>query len=73
MKYSTSISLALLGLFVVLAPELLGQSPLAEQRLGRGYWHVFVAYALCWLIIGGWLVPVQQPAGSLQQFPALQG
>jgi len=35
--------------------SVLGQSTLGQQQLGRAYWHVFIAYALCWIIVGGWL------------------
>ena len=39
----------------VFAADLFAQSALAQQQLGRPYWHVFIAYALLWIILGGWL------------------
>ena len=49
---TTALSLAAA---LLLPLGLMAQSPLAQQQLGRPYWHVFIAYALCWLILGGWL------------------
>lgn len=55
-------SAAVLLLAVLLAgPEGLGaQEPgaIGRQALGRPYVHVFVAYAIAWILIFGWLVSV---------------
>jgi CcmD family protein len=50
-------------LLTLLLPILLGAAPqmdsatLGAQNL-RSYWHVFVAYALAWLLIFGWIFSV---------------
>jgi hypothetical protein len=31
---------------------------LGRQTLGRPYWHVFLAYAIAVLLIGGWVVSI---------------
>ncbi len=31
---------------------------LGQQTLGRGYWHVFAAYAIVWLLVGGWMFSI---------------
>lgn len=54
--------LAVVGLlFLVLtAPETLAAQAeqLGQQRLGRPYWHVFLAYAIGWVLILGWVVSI---------------
>lgn len=39
-------------------PDLAAQSGLGGQTLGRGYWHMFVAYAIAWLAVLGWVVSI---------------
>ncbi len=29
---------------------------LGRQTLGRPYWHVFIAYAIAWVLVFGWLI-----------------
>ena len=51
---------------VVLGVLLLQASPvwaqagtvLGRQTLGRGYWHVFAAYAIVWLLVFGWVISI---------------
>jgi CcmD family protein len=31
---------------------------LGLQTLGRGYWHVFAAYAIVWILILGWVISI---------------
>jgi CcmD family protein len=31
---------------------------LGAQTLGRAYWHVFIAYALVWVLVLGWLFSI---------------
>ncbi len=31
---------------------------LGSQTLGRGYWHVFAAYALVWILVLGWVISI---------------
>jgi CcmD family protein len=47
---------ALLALaLVLLASPALAQAPEATPLEMRHFWHVFIAYAIAWLFIGGWL------------------
>jgi CcmD family protein len=31
---------------------------LGGQTLGRGYWHVFAAYAIVWILVLGWVISI---------------
>ena len=31
---------------------------LGSQTLGRGYWHVFAAYAVGWILVLGWVISI---------------
>ena len=31
---------------------------LGSQTLGRGYWHVFAAYATVWILVLGWVISI---------------
>ncbi len=31
---------------------------LGRQTLGRPYWHVFIAYAIAWVLVFGWLMAI---------------
>ncbi len=31
---------------------------LGRQTLGRGYWQVFAAYAIVWLLVLGWVISI---------------
>ena len=31
---------------------------LGRQTLGRPYWHVFIAYAIAWVLVFGWLIAI---------------
>jgi len=33
-------------------------TPLGAQTLGRGYWHVFAAYAIVWILVLGWVISI---------------
>ncbi len=49
-----------LGVLLLQASTLWAQAgtPLGQQTLGRAYWHVFVAYALVWLLVLGWVISI---------------
>ncbi len=55
-----TVSLLAPVLTSVLAPGAAAAqaTELGRQALGRPYWHVFIAYALVWLLIGGWVVSI---------------
>jgi CcmD family protein len=40
------------------AGPLWGQAPEASPLEMRHFWHVFIAYALAWVLIGGWLFTI---------------
>lgn len=39
---------------------------LGQQRLGRAYWHVFLAYAIGWVLILGWVVSIARRLGRVE-------
>jgi CcmD family protein len=50
------------------AGPLAGQAEeLASQGLGRAYWHVFVAYAVAWILILGWVVSIARRLGRVER------
>jgi len=57
---------ALLLLFVA-APELHAQAPELGRQSLRPYWHVFVAYALVIVILGGWAVSIGRRMRDLEK------
>ena len=61
--------ITLLSMLMLLAPTALAAqgAPLASQTLGRGYWHVFIAYAIAWILIGGWLFSVVRRLARLER------
>ena len=68
-----SLMLSLAGLAVTaavtLAQEAAGVPPqasrLAEQNL-RPYWHVFAAYALVIVMIGGWVISIARRLSAIE-------
>lgn len=56
MKFKRIFPAVLTAFFVV--SELAAQGTLSEQRLGRAYMHVFIAYAVVWLLITAWVVTI---------------
>jgi CcmD family protein len=57
------------ALFALAIPaELFAQATeLARQTLGRAYWHVFIAYALAILFIGGWVVSIARRLARVER------
>ena len=49
-----------LGVLLLQASPLWAQAgtDLGRQTLGRGYWHVFAAYAIVWLLVLGWVISI---------------
>ena len=43
-----------------------GEAPLGSQTLGRAYWHVFVAYAIAWLLVAFWLAAISRRLGRVE-------
>ncbi len=44
-----------------------GATDLASQHLGRGYTHVFIAYALAWAIILGWVIAIARRLARIER------
>jgi CcmD family protein len=56
--------------FVAAAPAaaLVPQATeLGRQTLGRPYWHVFIAYAIAVLLIGGWVFSIARRLLSIER------
>jgi CcmD family protein len=50
-----------------LPAEVLAQTNLGAQQLGRGYWHVFAAYAIVWVLVFGWMVRIGRQLARVEQ------
>ncbi|MBT8397117.1 MAG: CcmD family protein [Gemmatimonadetes bacterium] len=68
-----SFSLLAFAFLCVLSPDgLLAQSGLpgsetiAGQNL-RGYTHMFIAYAVAWVLILGWVVSIARRLGRIEE------
>ena len=64
-------SALLLALFASAAPVLaqVGPDVLARQSL-RPYWYVFIAYALAWLLLVGWVLSIGRRLRRLEEAQA---
>ena len=40
---------------------------LGQQTLGRAYWHVFIAYALVWVFVGGWVISIARRLARIER------
>ena len=49
------------------AAPVAAQSPLASQTLGRGYWHMFLGYAVAWILILAWLWSIARRLGRVER------
>jgi CcmD family protein len=48
--------------------ELAAQATeLGRQTLGRAYWHVFIGYAIAWLVVGGWIVSIARRLARVER------
>jgi CcmD family protein len=47
--------------------DLLAQTDLAAQTLGRGFWHVFAAYAIVWALVFGWVVRIGRQLARVER------
>ena len=55
MKTLLAFATLVLATVVLLASPVLAQAPEATPLEMRHFWHVFIAYAVAWLFVGGWL------------------
>lgn len=73
---SRFVAAALLAACVIptAAGPLAGQAEeLAGQTLGRPYWHVFISYAVAWMLIFGWVVSIARRLGRVERSLQAQG
>lgn len=71
-------SLMILGLALTSALSAAGPlaaqaEELGRQTLGRPYWHVFISYAIAWLLIFGWVVSIARRLGRVERSLQNQG
>ena len=55
MKTLLARATLVLATLLVLASQALAQTPAATPLEMRHFWHVFIAYAIAWMFVGGWL------------------
>jgi CcmD family protein len=61
--------LSLIGLFLVSPIALHAQTmgaALGNQNL-RGYTHMFIAYAIAWLLVIGWVISIARRLGRVER------
>ena len=66
-----AIVVAFLALLLVLPEGSLAQGmadadALAGQNL-RGYTHMFIAYAIAWLLVMGWVISIARRLGRVEE------
>lgn len=59
--------LAALVLAPLAAPLAAQAEALGRQTLGRPYWHVFLAYAIGWALILGWVISIARRLGRVEK------
>lgn len=52
---------------LVLPVGLYAQTNLGAQTLGRGFWHVFAAYAILWILVFGWLFKIGRQLARVER------
>lgn len=67
-RYRRVLTLSLLVLLcaVGVAAGQVPQEAMSGQTL-RPYLHVFAAYAVAWLLIGGWIISIHRRLGRLER------
>ena len=55
MKTLLALAILVLATLALLGNPALAQAPEATPLEMRHFWHVFIAYAIAWLFVGGWL------------------
>ncbi len=51
----------------ILEPIAQAAEALSSQRLGRAYWHVFIAYALVWILVAGWVISIARRLARVEK------
>ena len=68
-RLAGTVARLLVAGLLLLPPALVAQAeqqPLGAQSL-RPYWHVFIAYALAWILVFGWLVSVARRLARVER------
>ena len=65
-KYNVLYILCFVLCFPGLANAQGTAPPLSSQTLGRAYWHVFLAYAIAWLLVLLWVVAMSKRLGQIE-------
>ena len=58
---------ALLALGALPAEVAAQATELGRQTLGRAYWHVFIAYALAWAFVAGWIISIARRLSRVEK------
>lgn len=64
---SKKLFVVLVLVVLVLPSDLLAQTNLGAQKLGRGFWHVFAAYAVVWALVFGWIVKIGRQLARVER------
>lgn len=68
MKRTLLAVLSPMAVMLLAALPLLAQDdPLGTRGLGRPYLHVFLAYAVVLLLVGGWVVAIARRLGRIER------
>lgn len=62
----TSLLLAFVLLLATVPTPVAGQG-LGSQGLGRGYWHMFLAYAVAWIVVMIWTVSIGRRLAEVER------
>ncbi len=69
MKNATKLLMISAFLLLVL-PQLSWAQGMSEVIAGqnlRGYTHMFIAYAIAWLVVVGWIISIARRLGRLEK------
>lgn len=56
---------AVLATFLLVS-GVAGQAALSDQRLGRPFTHVFIAYAVVWLVLAAWVMTIAKRLAQIE-------
>lgn len=64
------IVLTALVFFLLASPQGSWAQGMSEAIAGqnlRGYTHVFIAYGIAWLLVGGWVISIARRLGRVER------
>jgi CcmD family protein len=67
MRYLTRVLISTMAFLWAAEPVLAQADPLGTRGLGRPYLHVFLAYAVALLLVGGWVVSIARRLGRIER------